>query len=353
MDSSSGSHKVVQIPEDTFRKMRDKLKKQDERIKSLEDQIISMELEKEGGSGGAMSDEKAAQLTARIKELEEQTQAQVNQIEQHKKELEELAQAQAKQAEQYKKELEEMTQAQAREAEKHKKEIEDMAASGQGDPDGSALAATRRELEEKEELLKYLMEREKQLLAALESQQQNTGGGGGGGSAYLEKGAALLARLEKEMAQREELIGGLVSKVTEAKEMMEHLKQNLLSLPTPEDIDNLVKKALQSEDFAQAPAGDVTYESLLERIKVQLEKAQTLRDKLKQEQESIDLYKAGLTKRFDYLTDGIESINKIIVDRGERLNSARGFVEQKYQEWKAQDEARAKEMSNFLGMIET
>ncbi len=316
---SSGSHKVVQIPEDTFRKMRDKLKKQDERIKSLEDQIISMELDKGGGAPAANPalEEANTKLNERIQELEKL-------LEDHKRQVSE-----------------------------YKIQIDQIAATSVESTGDAEVASVRKELEEKEELVKFLMEREKQLLTAIDGLQNSAGpGGGGGGSQYLEKGVAQLNKLENEMNKREQMIEELITKIVEAKEIMEQLKQRMLALPSYEEMDNTIKQILQSENN-DAPAGAVSYEALLERMKNQIEKTDSLNERIKTELESIDLHKTGLLKRFDYLAEGLDAVNKAIKDKGDRLISARDFVEQKYAEWKAQDEARAREMSNLFGLMQT
>lgn len=312
---SSGSHKVVQIPEDTFRKMRDKLKKQDERIKSLEDQIIAVELEK-GSGGAAASDEMAAKLNEQMKQLESVIEDQKRQITEYKIQIDQMS-----------------------------------SASSESSTDAEVLSV-RKELEEKEELVKFLMEREKQLLTAIEGMQNSPNAGGGGGAQYLDQGAALLQKLEKEMEKRENLVTELLSKIMGVKEVMEQLKQNLSTLPSKEEIDNAIKQAMQAETFEVAP-GSVTYEGMLERISKQLEKVSQLQEKLRHEQESVDVYKSGITKRFDHLTDSLEAEGKLIVERGERLKVAKDFVEKKYAEWKAQDEARAREMNSLLDLMKS
>jgi len=315
--SNGESQKVVQIPEDTFRKMREKLKKQDERIKTLESQLTNIEQD-QGGGGGidpavlAQKEEELEQLRAKIKEVEAVIDDQKNQIER-------------------------------------------LSLTNPGDAD--TAAATSKELEEKEELIKFLMEREKQLLAALENQPQGQSQTSGGGSSHLQKGIQLLKKLEVEMKKREEVLSGIFTKMEKMKESMGVLEQDLLSIPTQEDVDNEIREAMKLAENAApeegAAEGAASYEVILERIKEQLGKSSELKTRLSHEQETIFVQKKGISQRFDFLNGNIDSLNNTIKDKEGRLNSAREFFEAKYTEWKAQDEARAKEMENLWGMIGT
>lgn len=311
--SNGESQKVVQIPEDTFRKMREKLKKQDERIKTLENQLTTIEQDRGGGGGGidpailTQKEEELEQLRAKIKEVEAVIDDQKNQIER-------------------------------------------LSLTNAG---GAETAATGKELEEKEELIKFLMEREKQLLAALENQPQAQTGGAG--SQHLVKGLQLLKKLETEMKKREEILTAIFSKMEKMKETMSALEQDLVAIPTQEDVDNEVKEAMKQAEGAAveegASEGAASYEVILDRIKNQLGKSSELKTKLSHEQETIVLQRKGISQRFEFLNGNIEGLNSTIKDKEGRLNSAREFFEAKYTEWKAQDEARAREMENLWGMI--
>jgi len=311
--SNGESQKVVQIPEDTFRKMREKLKKQDERIKTLENQLTTIEQDRGGGGGGidpailTQKEEELEQLRAKIKEVEAVIDDQKNQIER-------------------------------------------LSLTNAG---GAETAATGKELEEKEELIKFLMEREKQLLAALENQPQAQTGGAG--AQHLVKGLQLLKKLETEMKKREEILTSIFSKMEKMKETMNALEQDLVSIPTQEDVDNEVKEAMKQAEGAAAEEGAAegaaSYEVILDRIKDQLGKSSELKTKLSHEQETIVLQRKGISQRFEFLNGNIEGLSSTIKDKEGRLNSAREFFEAKYTEWKAQDEARAREMENLWGMI--
>lgn len=314
--SNGESQKVVQIPEDTFRKMREKLKKQDERIKTLENQLTNIEQDRGGGGGIdpavlAQKEDELEQLRAKIKEVEAVIDDQKNQIER-------------------------------------------LSLTNPGDADATA---TSKELEEKEELIKFLMEREKQLLAALENQPQGQSQPSGGGSSHLQKGIQLLKKLEVEMKKREEILAGIFSKMEKMKETMGALEQDLLSIPTQEDVDNEVREAMKIAESAApeegAAEGAASYEVILERIKGQLGKSSELKTKLSHEQETIVIQRKGISQRFEFLNGNIDGLNNTIKDKEGRLNSAREFFEAKYTEWKAQDEARAKEMENLWGMFGT
>ncbi|MGV8121134.1 MAG: hypothetical protein AB2L14_15345 [Candidatus Xenobiia bacterium LiM19] len=315
--SNGESQKVVQIPEDTFRKMREKLKKQDERIKTLENQLTNIEQDRGGGGGGidpavlAQKEDELEQLRAKIKEVEAVIEDQKNQIER-------------------------------------------LSLTNPGDADATA---TSKELEEKEELIKFLMEREKQLLAALENQPQGQSQPSGGGSSHLQKGIQLLKKLEVEMKKREEILASIFSKMEKMKETMGLLEQDLLSIPTQEDVDNEVREAMKVSESAApeegAAEGAASYEVILERIKEQLGKSSELKTKLSHEQETIVIQRKGISQRFEFLNGNIDGLNNTIKDKEGRLNSARDFFEAKYTEWKAQDEARAKEMENLWGMFGT
>jgi len=297
--------KVVQIPEDTFRKMREKLKKQDERIKTLENQLINTELEKDGKPAeGSASPEILEQLNSRIKELEILSDDQ-------------------------------------------KKQIEQLASR----PD-SGSAATGKEYEEKEELIKYLMEREKQLLEALENKPATSSTGSS--TPHLEKGLQLLQKFEHEMSKRSAVLDTLFTQVTKMKEAMNRLEQELLAIPTKEDLDNRLKELVATEPpVPDVPGLPVSYETILERIKNQLGKSIELKERIFQEHETIARQKKGLTQRIDFLASSFDNINGNIKEKEDRLNSAREYFEAKYLEWKAQDEARAREMESLWGMIGT
>jgi hypothetical protein len=304
--SNGETQKVVQIPEDTFRKMREKLKKQDERIKSLETQLTTTAVEREGAGQDAGQSEVIAQLNQKIGELESIVENQKVQFERQQRE-------------------------------------------GAGE---EQLAITSKELAEKEELIKYLMEREKQLMESLENSAQPRAAGPASG--HLEKGIALIQKLEEEMKTRESLIDSLFSKVVKVKESMGQLEQELLNIPTQDDVDNEVRevlKAIGSQAGAIPPEMNPSYEILLDRIKNQLDRSVELKNKIFQEQESVALKKKGLSQRFDFLAGNLEGLTKNLREKEERLNSARDFFEAKYKEWKAQDEARAKEMESLWGLI--
>jgi len=365
--SNGESQKVVQIPEDTFRKMREKLKKQDERIKTLENQLTTIEQDRGGGGGIdpavlAQKEEELEQLKARNEDelglLKTQKDGELEQLRTQKEvELEQLRTQKEVELEQLRTKIKEVEAL----VDDQKNQIERLSLTNPGDADS---AATSRELEEKEELINFLMEREKQLLAALESQAQEQAvqtqpaqGQSAGGPQHLQKGIQLLRKLEAEMNKREEVIQKLFSKIEKLKETMGTLEQDLLSIPTQEDVDSEVREAMkQAEGTAPeegATEGAASYEVILERIKGQLGKSSELKTKLSQEQESIILQKKGLSQRFDFLNGNIENMSSTIKDKEGRLDSAREFFEAKYTEWKAQDEERAKEMDNLWGMIGT
>ncbi|MDQ7826289.1 MAG: hypothetical protein RDV48_26035, partial [Candidatus Eremiobacteraeota bacterium] len=247
-------------------------------------------------------------------------------------------------------ELENMIESQKKDAEKIRASVE---------AEGSS-ASLHAELEEKEELIKYYMEREKQLLEAIQNQQQqlqasssSESGSGGAGAGYLEKGFTILRKLEHELIKREEFTEALFGRVAKVKETITHLEQELLALPTHEDIDNKIK-ALMAESSAQLEdltGVNVSYETILEGIKTTMDKSLALDSKLSGEQEAILLQRKGMVQRFEYLHSNLDNMMKTVKEKEEKLNSARSFFEAKYQEWKAQDEARKKEMENLFGMI--
>jgi DNA repair exonuclease SbcCD ATPase subunit len=304
--SNGETQKVVQIPEDTFRKMREKLKKQDERIKSLETQLTTTATEKENVAQDPGQNEVITQLNQRIDEL----QAVI---------------------------------------ENQKAQFDGMQREGAGD---EQLAAVSRELAEKEELIKQLMERERQLMETLENSSQPRAAGPVSG--HLEKGMVLIQKLEEEMKTREGLIDTLFSKVVKVKEAMGMLEQELLNIPTQEDLDNEVRevlKVINSQPTTLTADMNPSYETILDRIKQQLDKSVDMKNKIFQEQENVALKKKGLIQRFDFLAGNLDGLTKSLKEKEERLNSARDFFEAKYKEWKAQDEARAREMENLWGLI--
>lgn len=302
MSNGTGPQKLVQIPEETYKKMREKLKKQEEKIKAIEEQNLSPE----GGSvlNPAQRDEMVEFLNNKVKEMEDI-------IANQKEELNRLIEK---------------------------------------EPDSIDITPLTNDIAEKEETIKRLVEREKQLLEALENQSNSRG--------YdelpfgIRKGLMHLKRHVDEMQKREEFIEILFSKILQAKETMDQLSQQLNSLPTNDDMEIEIRQMLLESIGSETESSrQLTYEAHIESIKNQLESSDSVKSKILTEQEKITIQKEELVRSFETINGSLEAMTKLIKDKEQRLVSARDFVASKYNEWKAQDEMREKEMESLGGLI--